>query len=58
MVLTNMSNYAMAWLSDSTDGPVAIDVKAGDQVIIHVVAAPDAEWNYPAVATTLTGEFV
>jgi len=57
VILTNMNGYAMAWLSDSEDGTVAIDVKPGDEVIIQVVAAPDAEWNYPALQTTLAGAF-
>ena len=58
VILTNMTDYTMAWLSDSEDGTVSMAVKPGDQVLIQVAVAPDAEWNYPALQTTLEGEFV
>ena len=57
VILTNMSTYEMAWLQDSTDGTVSIDVNAGDEIVIQVVAAPDDNWEYPAVQTALTGVF-
>ncbi len=53
IVLTNMSTYAMAWLSDSTDGTVSIEVAAGDVVNVQVVTLPDADWNYPAAEIAL-----
>jgi len=58
VVLTNMTTYENAWLQDSEDGTVSMAVKAGDELIIQVVAVPDAEFNYPALQTTLTGEFI
>ena len=56
--MTNMTTYAQAWLQDSTDGTITLDVKAGDEVIIQVCAIPDASWNIPALQTALTGEFI
>ena len=56
--MTNMSTYAQAWLVDSTDGTISLDVKSGDEVVIQVAALPDASWNYPALSTALTGEFI
>ena len=57
VILTNMSNYAMAWLSDSTDGTVSMDVSAGDEIIIQVVAVPNSSFEYPALETALSGTF-
>ena len=56
--MTNMSTYAQAWLQDSTDGTITLAVSAGDEVIIQVAALPDESWNYPALQTGLTGEFI
>ncbi len=58
VILINTNSFAMAYLSDSNDRTVSIEVAAGDQVIIQVVTLPDAEWNYPALETTLEGEFI
>ncbi|MBR4863796.1 MAG: hypothetical protein IKU07_04405 [Oscillospiraceae bacterium] len=58
VILTNQSTYDMAWLSDSTDGTVAMEVSAGDEVTVVVVVDPDEYWNYPALVTALTGEFI
>ncbi|MBQ7801938.1 MAG: S-layer homology domain-containing protein [Oscillospiraceae bacterium] len=58
VILTNMSNYQMAWLSDSDNGTVSMDVAAGDQVIIQVAVAPDDDWNWPAAEISMTGEMV
>ena len=58
VILVNMSTYEQAWLQDSTDGTVSIDVKPGDEIIIQVATIPDGNWNYPALQTALTGEFV
>ena len=55
VILVNMSTYEQAWLQDSTDGTVSIDVKPGDEIIIQVVTIPDGNWNYPALQTALTG---
>ena len=52
--MTNMSTYAQAWLVDSTDGTISLDVKAGDEVQIQVAAIPDASWNIPALNVVLT----
>lgn len=58
VILTNMSNYQLAWLSDSEDGTVSIAINPGDQINIQVVAYPDASWNYPAADVTLKGTII
>ena len=58
VILTNMSNYEMAWLSDSTDGTVSLAIKPGDMIQIQVVAMPDENWVYPAAEIALNGEIV
>lgn len=39
---------------DGVDGKVTVDYAAGDNVVINVVAEPDADWNYPATTVTIT----
>ena len=58
VTMTNMSTYVQATLQESTDGTVAMDVSAGDEVQIVVATLPDENWAYPALSTALTGEFV
>jgi len=58
VTMTNMSTYVQATLQESTDGTVAVDVSAGDEVQIVVATLPDENWAYPALSTALTGEFV
>ena len=56
VVLTNMSNYQSAYLSDSNDGTVSIDMNAGDMIMIELQVYPDSSWNYPAANIALNGE--
>lgn len=56
--LSSTGSYVYPTMSESGNGTVSIDVKAGDTVTIHVVANHDAQWNYYAVETTLTGNFL
>ena len=58
VILTNTSTYEMAWLSDSTDGTVSIDIAPGQTINIEVSTVPDASWNYPAATISLNGELV
>ena len=56
------SSYAYPYMNENdgteAEGTVSINVKADDVVTIHIAAMPDAEWNIPAVETTLSGSFV
>jgi len=48
--VTNMNTYAQrSIIGDAVDGVVSIEVAAGDELQITVVALPDANWNYPAM---------
>ena len=59
VIINNNTSYANRTLvADGEDGAVSIDVSIGDEIIIQVVAVPDAEWNYPAVETALQGALV
>ena len=58
VIMLNKNTYQQKWLQDSTDGTVSLDVKPGDEVIIQIAVMPDAQWNIPALQTTLRGEFV
>ena len=57
VILTNMSDYSMAWLQETADGTVPMDVSAGDQVINQVVTMPDALCKYPEAEIALSVEF-
>ena len=50
IAVTNMNTYAQRSIMwDAVDGVATIEVSAGDELRITVVALPDANWNYPAM---------
>ena len=50
IAVTNMNTYAQkSVMWDAVDGVATIEVSAGDELMITVVALPDANWNYPAM---------
>ena len=63
VVMLNNSTWEQSWMSESDDCDdcddytVCLDVTAGDEVIIQVVVAPDADWNIPAANVVLYGSF-
>ena len=45
-----MNTYAQRSIMwDAVDGVATIEVSAGDELMITVVALPDANYNYPAM---------
>lgn len=58
VILTNLTSGQMAWMTDSEDGTVAVEINPFDQVRIQVAVMPDANWAYPASDVTLKGEIV
>ena len=53
--MINMSTYAQAWLVDSTDGTISLEVAEGDVINIQVAVIPDSNWFIAAADITLTG---
>ena len=58
VIMTNLTSGQMAWMTDSEDGTVAVEINPFDQVRIQVAVMPDANWAYPASDVTLKGEIV